>query len=169
MEKNTNLQLHGKYKIQCHDIDGMLKWEEEIDNIVPNEGLNAFLKVFFSKLSVIPSFYIGLFSGNYTPVATDTAATFPSNATEFGSYTEGVRQGFVIPSTISGTSLDNSASPAVFTASAGGTIYGAFLTTSSAINATTGLLISGVKFSSSKTMSTGDKLSVSYGLTALSS
>lgn len=167
--ENTNFALQGTYIFKCEDANGNLKWIEEVHNIIPNEGLNAFLQVFFGKMSVIPNFYIGIFTGSYTPQATDTMATFPTNASEFGNYTEGTRQHFVIPASISGTSVDNSASPAVFTASSAGTITGGFLATSSAINATTGILCSAMKFNASKTLGIGDKLSVSYGVTALSS
>jgi hypothetical protein len=167
--KQTNFALQGTYIFKCEDANGKLKWIEEAHNIIPNEGLNAFLQVFFGKMSVIPNFYIGIYSGNYTPQATDTMATFPTNANEFSSFSETTRQQFVIPASISGTSVDNSASPAVFTATAAGTIYGGFLSTSSATNATTGILLSAMKFSSSKTLAIGDKLSVSYGVTALSS
>ena len=66
--------------------------EWDFGNIVVNEGLNSALNVLFNGATPIGSWYIGLFQGNYTPVATDAAATISANSTECSAYAAGVRQ-----------------------------------------------------------------------------
>ena len=145
------------------DID---KWEDH--NIVPTEGLVFLLNRLFNKGSGIENWYIGLFSGNYTPVATDTGANIASNSTEFTGYSETTRQAMVVPSSITTASTDNSASVAKFTITAGATLYGGFLISDSAKNGTTGTLFSGLRFPASKTVEAGDTLSVQLTITLIS-
>jgi hypothetical protein len=48
-------------------------WEDH--NLVVNEGLNSLLGIMFHGDTQITTWYMGVFEGNYTPVATVTAAT----------------------------------------------------------------------------------------------
>ena len=132
-------------------------WTEK--NLIPNEGLTHMLDVVCKGGSQVPTWYVMPYEGNYTPVATDTAATFPGLATECTAYTEAKRVTWVEGS-ISGNSVSNSASKAEFTLNAGKTIYGCALVSVSTKSATSGVLLSAVRFGTPKTYLSGDILRV---------
>ena len=141
--------------------------EFDVKNLVVNQGLNYMLGAALAAQTVITSWYIGLFSGNYTVVATDTAASIATNATEASGYTAGARQSWTaaVPS---GQAVTNSASQASFTFNASLTLYGAFLVSSATINGTSGTLFSGAQFGASKSVVSGDQLLLTYTYTAAS-
>ena len=66
--------------------------EFECKNIVVNQGLNYLLGAALGAQSVVTNWFIGLFSNNYTLLASDTAATIAANAGEVTQYTAGTRQ-----------------------------------------------------------------------------
>jgi hypothetical protein len=147
--------------------DGEIIDAFDFNNIVVNEGLDSALNVVFNGASPITSWYIGLFQGNYTPVASDTAATIAANSTESSAYATGVRQSFV---TVASTAqlITNTASRASFTFSSGATIYGAFLASTATINGVTGVLMSAARFATSRVVANGDELLLSYSFSAAS-
>ncbi len=153
---------------QCSIIrDGKVidKWEDH--NIVVNQGLNLLLNNALAGVAAQTSWYIGIFSGNYTPALTDTGATIASNSTESAAYTSTTRPAWTPPS--GGTSnqtISNSASPASFTMNASVTIYGAFLVSSNVINGTAGDLMAASQFSAARALLSGDVLNVTYALSA---
>lgn len=143
-------------------------WSEK--NIVVDEGLAYILGVAFDgSTSALTSWYIGLFSGNYTPVNTTTAANITANATEITTaYSEATRVAWV-EAGVTARLIGNAASPALFTFTAATTnVYGAFLASASAKGATTGTLSSAKRFAALKTMLITDILSVTYEITATS-
>jgi len=150
-----------------HVRDGKVidKWEEP--NIVVNEGLDDLLDVHLHGSTQHTTWYIGIFEGNYTPVATDTAANIASNATESTAYTESVRQTWV-EAAASGQSITNSANKATFTINATKTIYGAFLVSDSTKSGTSGVLFAATKFSASRSVVATDQLLVTYTVSAAS-
>src|SRR3972149_5905604 len=111
-------------------IDG-LEWRgdsivlsvEDVTNLIPTEGLNYMLGTALTGVAQSSTWYVALFEGNYTPVGTVTAATFPSAATECTAYTEASRVTWT-PGSISAGSVSNTASKAVFTMNATKTVYG---------------------------------------------
>ena len=141
--------------------------EFECKNLVVNQGLNYLLGAALGGQSVITTWYLGLFTGNYTVVATDTAATIAANATEATAYTAGVRQTWTSAAP-SSQSITNSASQASFTFNASITVYGAFLVSSSTISGTSGTLFSGAQFAASKSVVSSDILQLTYTYTAAS-
>lgn len=141
------------------------RWSEH--NIVVNEGLNHILDVEFHGATQISTWYIGVFEGNYTPVATVTAATITAASTECTAYDETTRVAYD-EAAASSQSITNSASKATFTFNATKTIYGAFLVSASAKSATSGTLFSAARFSSSKAVVDDDQLLVTYTLSASS-
>ena len=140
---------------------------ERVHNLIPTEGLNLILNILFKGTSVPAAWYIGIFEGNYTPVAADTMATFPASATECTAYDESTREAFTAGTVASGA-VDNSASRAEFTLSATKTIYGAFMSSVATKSATSGSLVSAAKFASPKSGDDGDVLRVTAGFTATS-
>jgi len=147
--------------------DGKVIDEWETHNLVVNQGLDSILGVYFTGVTPITSWYLAPFTGNYTPVATDTASTIVSNATECTAYTSTTRVAY---SGVEGSQqCTNSASPAVFTFNASATIYGAFLTSASTKSSTSGTLFAAAQFSTAKSVASNDQLSLTYTFSAASS
>ena len=140
-------------------------WEET--NIVPNEGLNHILDVAFSNGAASTAFFVGIYKNNYTPVAGDVMSTFPGVSNESTTdYSQATRPAWVEPGPAS-QQITNTASPASFSFTPASTvIQGAFLTTSSVKGGTTGILMSAVKFATSRTLLAGDTLNVVYTMIA---
>ena len=136
-------------------------------NLVVNQGLNYLLGAALGGQSAIASWYIGLFSGNYTVLASDTASSIATNATEVSGYSAGARQAWTAAAP-SGQSITNAASQASFTFTGGYTLYGGFLISSATISGTSGTLFSGAQFGSAKTVVGGDQLLLTYTYSAAS-
>ncbi len=164
---NDSAKAGFKYLVETFNKDGDLIDSEVVENIIPTEGLNYLVGVSVSNTAKLNNWYIGLNSGNYTPVAGDTAATYPSNATEFTNYVGATRLAFT-PGTVSGGTVDNTAAKAEFEFSDTTTVYGGFMTSASGNGATSGVLISAVKFSSPKQPGAGGILRVTAGLSIAS-
>ncbi len=141
------------------------EWEDE--NLVVNEGLNSLLSVYFNGGTQITTWYCGVFEGNYTPVATVTAATIASASTECTAYASATRPEWV-EAAPSSQSITNSASRASFVFNASKTIYGAFLVSTSTKSGTSGTLFSAARFSTSKAVVNTDELLLTYTFTAAS-
>lgn len=156
------LAMKSLYRFECFDADGNLKWTEEVENLVTNEGLNDLLSKYFKGSSYTAAFYVGL-KNTGTPGATDTLASH-SGWTENSTYT-GNRQALTLGS-VSGQSVDNSASKASFAITGSTTIYGAFLAT--AASGTSGVLYGAADFGASRAVISGDTLNVTVTLTAAS-
>lgn len=140
-------------------------WEDH--NLVVNEGLNSLLGIMFNGSTQISTWYLGLFEGNYTPVATVTAATISSAATECTAYASATRPAYDEAAPAS-QSITNSASRASFVFNATKTVYGAFLVSNSTKGGTTGTLFSAARFSAAKNVVSGDELLLTYTFTASS-
>lgn len=181
---DEQLGIHGQYHVVCRDKEGNLKWEENIPNLVVAAGkqlmLDTLLRTSGTYTTVGP--FLGLTKVSLTPAATDTMTTLvTTNAAEFTNYTVGgsaVRgTAAFAASTSSGTTPSNvttSAATAItYTITgAGGTVYGCFLVTGTgAVNtqsSTAGTLYSEGNFSSSKAVTAGDTIAVTYSTTATS-
>lgn len=149
--------------------NGIIIDEFDCKNLVVNQGLNYGLGAMLAGGSQITTWYIGLFSGNYTVLSTDTASSIAANSTEVSAYTAGARQTWVAnSSTPSGESTSNSSSQATFTFNGSVTLYGGFLVSSATINGTAGTLFSGAQFGASKSVVSGDILNLTYTFTAAS-
>ena len=165
---NSEIIHAGKYVAQIIR-NGKLDDEFEFDNICVNEGLIAMLNATFAGGSAVTTWYMGLFSNNYTPVSTDGAATIVANAGEFTGYSGGARPTFS-PAAASGLpTLTNSASRASFTFTGAATLTGAFLISSATPGSNTGTLFSAAQFGSSKSVGATDQLLLTYTLNASSS
>lgn len=156
-----SLHLGGRFHVE-HYRNGRLIDEWDTKNVVTDEGINHALNVIFNGASQVPTWYIGLFINNYTPVSGDTAATFPSSAGEATTqYSEGARQTYV-EATSTAKSITNSANKATFTAAAAVTVYGALLSSIATKGGTTGVLMAAAKFATAKALEIGDQLLVTY-------
>jgi hypothetical protein len=188
LQANVNIPegmgVEGYYHVECRDKEGNLKWTEEFPNLVVAVGkqllLDTLLRTSGTYTTVGP--FLGLTKVSLTPAATDTMTTLvTTNAAEFINYTVGgsaVRGTAVFAaSTSSGTTPSNvttsSATAITYTITgAGGTVYGCFLVTGSGAvstqSSTAGTLYSEGNFSTAKTTTAGDTVSVTYSTTATS-
>lgn len=169
----TRMRIRGGQIFTCGKYIGEIRRQGKIvdtfefDNLVTDEGLNHLLDVALAAGSQITSWYLGVFEGNYTPVAGDTAAGIAAASTESSAYSGGVRPAWT-PGAVASKTVSNSASRASFTFSASKTIYGAFMISSAVINGTSGKLLSAARFSSSKSVQSGDELLLTYQFTSSS-
>ena len=169
LPKHDQLVGHGCYHFE-HIRKGEIidAWDE--DNLVVNQGLNYLLGVALKGTTPVTNWYLGIFQGNYAPVATDTGANVAANSTECSSYTSATRPLWQAAAP-SSQNITNSANPAVFTFNASVTIYGAFLISDATIGSSSGsdTLWGEAAFAAAKAVNNLDQLLVTYGFTASSS
>lgn len=162
MVGGIGLKTH--YKIECFDKDGNEKWVEEFDNRVVNTGLDDNLDKYFKTAGGPVSYYVGLTDG--APLGDAQTDTLASKAwSEVVPYSDATRPALVL-GTVSGQSIDNSASKAVFNINATATVGGAFLAQSSTKSETASLLYGVGAFAADKSVTSGDTLNVTITLTA---
>lgn len=148
---------------------GRIIGRDTTHNIIPTEGLNHILSVVCNAGTQVTTWFVGIFEGNYTPVAADTMATFVASATESTAYDEAARVTWVEAAPSAG-SITNAASKAVFTINATKNIYGGFLSSGSAKSSTIGTLLSAARFTvTPKAVVDDDILRVTASLTLTSS
>jgi hypothetical protein len=134
-------------------------------NLVVDEGLNYILNVGLSGGVQNVTWYVATFEGNYTPVAGDTAATFPGSATECTAYDEPSRPTYDEAPSVA-KSITNNANRALFTYNATKTIYGASLHSVATKAAVTGQLFAAAKFGVARNVIATDQLLVAYTINA---
>ena len=172
--------IDGYYKVECRDANGNLKWNEEFPNLVVAIGkqlmLDTLLRTSGTYTTVGP--FLGLINNSTTFAAADTMTS--KTWTELTTYTvggSGVRGTAVFAaSTSSGTTPSNvttsTATAITYTMTGSATVYGCFLVTGtgavSTISSTAGTLYSEGNFSTAKTVTSGDTVSVTYSTTATS-
>ncbi len=155
----------GVFHVQCLDKDGNLKWEDQMHNLVVNEGLQNMNTQYFKGSTYTAAFFLGLITGPGSGTTFAAADTLASKAwTEYTDYA-GSRKAvtFGTATTADPSVISNSASPSSFTISgAGGVIAGAFLCTVS--SGTSGVLFSESDFQApgDRTVVSGDTLNVTY-------
>ena len=147
--------------------DGQVVDSETVHNLIPSEGLNHILSVLLAGGAQVPTWYIGLYEGNYTPTVDDLMATFPAAAVETTAYVSGTRMEFVDGAIASG-SVDNSAAKAEFEFNGTKTVYGGFISSNSAKGNGSGTLLSAVRFGSPKVLESGSVLRVTAGFALVS-
>lgn len=156
----------GVFHVQCFDKDGNLKWEDQMHNLVVDEGLQDMNTKYFKGSTYTAAFYLGLITGpgsGTTYIGGDTLATH-AGWTEFTNYS-GSRKAvtFGTATTADPSVISNSASPSQFSITgAGGTVAGAFLCT--VASGTSGVLFSEADFQSpgDRVVVSGDTLNVTY-------
>jgi len=141
-------------------------WVQEFDNLVVNAGLDDSLDKHLKGSSYTAAWYVGLTDGTPTPAAGDTMGSH-AGWVEVTDYDEGVRQTLTLGS-VSGQSVDNTASKAAFTIDSNNTtIGGAFITTVNTKGGSTGILYGvGAFTAGDKTLDDDDTLNVTATFTA---
>ena len=152
------------YTFRCLDTRGRLRLEWTEHNLIPTGGRDYVMAAAFLTGSQFGSWYLSIYSGAYTPQLTDTAATYPANATEITTaYSEASRPALVPDAPGSG-SYTNVGSPAVFTFTATTTVRGGGLHSNAVKGGTTGILASIVAAPTPKTVNAGETLQVIAGV-----
>lgn len=158
-------KFKNNYTFECYGTDGVLKWTEEVYNIVVNEGLNEILNKFWKGSTYTAAFHVGLVSSTPTIAAADTMASH-GGWTEVTTYSDATRQALTL-GTVASQAVNNSAAKAVFNINGTVTIGGGFVTTVNTKGGTTGVLIGGAAFSEgNRSVLSGDILNVTVNLTA---
>lgn len=147
--------------------DGQIIDEFDTPNLVVDQGLNHLLDVTFHGITQIGTWYLGVFEGNYTPVAGLTAATIAGAATETTAYDETTRPVYNEAAAAAKVTT-NSANKATFTFNATKTLYGAFLISDNTKAGTSGTLMAAAKFAAPKGVVATDQLLLTYTFTAAS-
>ena len=126
------------FTVTCYDENGKLAWRDTVKNLVVNVGLDDILDKYLKGSGYTSAHYVGLTDGTPTVVAGDTMTSHAGWA-EVTAYSEDVRQ-TATWGAVSGQSVDNSASKAVFSINGAATIGGMFLTTDATKGGTSGTL-----------------------------
>lgn len=156
------VRMETHYHVVHRDQHGNFLGEWTAENLVVNVGLNDLLDKRFKGSGYTASDWIGLISATPTVAAGDTMASH-GGWTEVTDYS-GDRKAFT-PGSVSSQSVDNSASPAVFTMNGTVTVGGFFLNTDE--TGTSGILYGGAAFSGgNRAVNSGDTLTVTCTLTA---
>ena len=147
----------GMWRYTCRDGEGNIKWMDEAPNLVVNQGLNSLIGSTLGGWTQITTWYIFVTSGHPTPAAADTGSSHAGWA-EFTGYSQTTRPTFQRGS-VSGQSVSNTASKAVFSLNAAATIGGAGLIGVNSKGTFGGSLFA-VGSASLKTLGSGDTLEV---------
>jgi hypothetical protein len=165
-----NTFASGVYTVECIGADGVVKWSEQLPNLVVNQGIQYMASVALTAgataVTQITTWYLGLYGAGASnnPAAGDTMASH-AGWTEVVPYSNATRPTctFVAATTANPSVATNSASPAVFNINATSTVGGAFLVSNSTKSGTTGTLFSASDFTTGdRSVVNGDTLNVTY-------
>lgn len=156
----------GRWKVECFDKHGKLKFRDEFPNGIVNEGINDMLNVTFAAGTQKTAWYIGLISNSgYSSLgASDTMASH-STWNESTAYSQSTRPQWTAGTTT--TKSTTNSSTVDFSMTVDGTVIkGIFVVSNSTKSGTTGVLWSTGLFSADQTLANGDTLKVTYTVNA---
>jgi hypothetical protein len=164
-QMTEHMEVHGRFRVECIRAgETEVDWVEEFDNLVVDIGKASLLDKFLGLQAAHSAIHMGLKSSG-TAVAADTMASHAS-------WTEpAIVAARLVPAFSAATGGSKPTSSAVaFSINSGTntTVAGVFVVMSgtSAVANTTGTLYSAGDFASTKTVSSGDTLNVTYTATA---
>jgi len=150
--------------------DGELLWEDYIDNLVVNTGLDDSLNKYFKGVGYTAVHFVGITGSAPVASATNTMASATRSWSEVVAYATVTRPSLTVASAAS-QSVTNTANKAVFTINADNTVIGGAFTVAgaeaSARGGVAGILYGvGAFTGGNKTLSTNDVLNVTLTATA---
>lgn len=174
------IQSLGSYRVECYDRDGNLKWAEDCENALFDEGEFAILDIALRGGTAPASWYIGLMKNTLasSPAESSTLASLAgagpyelTNGTDPG---YSARQPVARDATAAGwptlvlDSGDYQATSVTVQWTAGSdwgdTVRWMFLTTVGTVGDTTGKLISLAQLSRDRLLAASDVLKITYNL-----
>jgi len=164
-------EAHGKFRIECRDKDGNIKWVEEIDNVVTTVGKNAALDAYLAGSAyTVTGPFMGLISStSFSAVAAADTMSSHAGWLEAGTANTPTYTGPRKTAAWSAASGGSKALSAAlsFAITGSGTVKGCFLVFGSGavstIDNTSGVLYSAGLFSGGdKAVVNTDTLNVSY-------
>jgi len=159
--------LRGKFSVEIIK-EGKVIDIIEFNNVVTIEGRNHLLKVGVSQEASATNWYMGLIGADITPAESDTASSALGTGgtyQEITAYDETNRPQYV--SAFENNAVSNEDNQATFTINDSVTAYGAFITSTAPKNDNSGVLLCAGKFSSAKSLSSGDILKVVYTISSV--
>ena len=160
------MSIHGTYHAVCYSVDGFIKWEDDIKNLVTTVGKNLTLDTILGN-SAAGAVVMGL-KGTGTAAITDTQSSH-AGWLEVGLANAPTYSGNrPTPSFSAASAGSKTTSSAVsFSMTGTGTVAGCFINIggSATKDSTTGTLFSAGDFSSSKSVVNGDTIAVTYTAT----
>lgn len=163
----NKIVLENHWVIECVGEDQQVKWVEEFDNLVVTAGLNHSLQQHLKGSAYTAAWYISLTHSGSNFQAADVMSSH-AGWTENLNYSQASRPALVFGA-VSAGSVDNSASPAVFSITGTTQIHGAFMVDHNLKNGNTGTLYGGANFNEGiRSVVPGDTLNVSVYCTATS-
>lgn len=149
------------YSIECRDLAGVLRWREDVANLVTTQGKNDLLAKYFKGSGYTAAWYVGLIdSVGFSSVdENDTPAAHVGWVENTAAYSNSTRPSLVL-GTPAGGSVDNGDSLATFAIVGTATIQGSFVVSQSTKGGTGGILYSASAFGISRAVLNGDSLTV---------
>ena len=167
-------EFGGIFNVQCVR-DGKVIWEENVHNVVVDEGLKQILNAGIRGSGTISNWYVSIYENNYVPLSGDTGATIAGagKAGAFTDYQEAARPAYTTdPASDAPVTITNSNAKATFTITSAAVIYGAFVISASAKDASgdaASTLLSASRFASSRSVAIDDQLLITYEFVASNS
>lgn len=159
-DTQETVKVKGHYDVVCMR-DGVVAWEDAIENLVVNVGKNDLLDKYFAGSTYTAAWYMGFVDGASTPTynAADTLASH-AGWTENTAYTGTDRVTVAWNAASAGSKASTSTS---FSINGTATIAGAILTQTQAKATTTGILYSAGSFTGgSRSVISGDIILVVF-------
>lgn len=156
------LKASGRYHAVCRDAQGNIKWEDDIENLIPDVGANNMLDNHLAGSAYTATWFMSLVDGASAPTYA-AANTMASHAgwTESVAYSNATRPSMAF-SAAAARSKATSAG-VVFNINATATIAGAFVVSNSTKSGTAGVLNSVGNFTGgNKSVANGDSLTVTF-------
>lgn len=165
----AQVKMHTHWRVVARSPDSNIKWIDEFDNLVVNEGLDDLLDKYLKGSGYTAAFYVGITGSSPSFAAEDTMGSH-AGWTEVTAYDEANRPTLTLGA-VSGQSVDNSGNEATFTIDTNDTaIGGAFVSTDDTRGGSSGTLYGGAALSAGdKQLDDDDTLEVTVTLTAAAS